>query len=144
MAPRTHAVLAIDDDDIEDRGAVLEAFATEHGVPFELLRLPRKDVPVLAPLEGAEAGDAARAIIVFASARAWKGCAGVSPACRELVASVRKTLLDRGEQPTVLWLTPRPENATDAHLPGTGPQVEEAIAYRLFQAADLPAWDLLT
>lgn len=144
MEGRTHAVLVIDDDDIEERGAVIRAFAERHEVPCELVRLPRGERPALVPVEGLEPQRTVRAIVVFASARAWKGCAGVSPACRELVASARATLRDRGEHVSVLWLTPRPENALDAHLPGSGPQVEEAVAFRLFQPDALPSWDLLT
>ncbi len=143
MAGRTHAVLVIDDDDIEDRGAVIRAFAERHDVPLELTRLPRGETPALAPVAGLEPERTFRAIVVFASARAWKGCAGVSPACRELVAATRAQLAERGEHATVLWLTPRPENALDAHLPGSGPQVEEAVAFRLFQPDALPHWDLL-
>jgi len=144
MAGRTHAVLVIDDDDIEERGSVIAAFAERHEVPCELVRLPRGEKPALTPAPDLPAGAVFRAVIVFASARAWKGCAGASPACRELVARVRAQLEARGEHVTVLWLTPRPENPTDAHLPGSGPQVEEAIGFRLFQPDDPRPWDPLS
>ncbi len=144
MSPEIHAVLVIDDDDIEDRGAVIGAFAKRHAVPFELVRLPRGETPALAAVDGVAPADVERALVVIASARAWKGCAGVSPACRELVATTRATLRARGESTSVLWLTPRPENALDEHLPGSGPQVEEAIAFRLFPDEEPPTWDVLT
>ena len=110
-----------------DRGAVLAARAAERGVPCQVLRLPRGDVPALPLLEHEDqAGELV--IVVFASARAWKGCAGVSPACRELVESLRSDLGARGVHTPILWCTPRPEDIRDAHVPGSGPHLEAAIA----------------
>ncbi|MDJ0523084.1 MAG: glycoside hydrolase family 3 N-terminal domain-containing protein [Planctomycetota bacterium] len=129
-------LLVIDDDDIEDRGALLRRRAAEQGVPFELIRLPRGETPVLEPLTDDSRGRPTRAIVVFASARAWKGCAGVSPACRELVAATRRRLTERDELVDVLWCTPRYEDPRDAHVPGSGPHLEEAIADRIFGSAD--------
>jgi len=131
-----HGIVVIDDDDIEDRGAVLVRLAHERGLVAERVRVPRGEVPALPPIEVESPACAQRAIVVFASARAWKGTSGVSDACRRLVAETDRRIEENEELATTVWCTPRAETSLAPHVPGTGPHLEAALARYLFPDDD--------
>jgi beta-glucosidase-like glycosyl hydrolase len=124
-AARADALVLIDDDDVEERGAVLARRAAGRGLPVTWLRVPRGD-GLGGGVDGAAPG-AQVVLVVFASARAWKGAPGASEPCRRLVGEARAGVLAAGAVPSVIWCAPRPEDDRDAHVPGTGPQVEAAL-----------------
>ncbi len=127
--PGADALLVVDDDGIENRGAVLKRAAADCGLPCEIVRVPDGSGPVLERLQSAWGGKVPvqRAVVVFASARAWKGTSGVSRAGRELVARALERMRAQGEVSTVLWCAPRVEDWRDCQVPGSGPHLERAI-----------------
>ena len=69
----------------------------------------------------------------MASVRAWKGASGVSQALAKQVALLEQGAEARGVRLQLVWLAPRP-GRRGVHVPGTGPDVEEALAEVLFAA----------
>jgi hypothetical protein len=67
-------------------------------------------------------------LVVIASARAWKGTSGVSPACLGEVEGSAERLHEAGAHVDVVWCTPRGVGTAGAHLPGSGPHLEHALA----------------
>jgi beta-glucosidase-like glycosyl hydrolase len=120
-----HALLVLDDDGMEGRGLVLLDRARRAGVDARLERPPQVHAAA-----GAEAPRASRTVVVFASPRAWKGCAGASaPLCARL-DGLRAAAAGRGERLRVVLCAS--DGEADARLEGTGPDLEAAIADRLF------------
>ncbi len=124
-------LVVIDDDGIEDRGRVLAGHAEAHR-PVHLLRVTDNPAEELAKLHRPR-GNESWTIVVMASARGWKGASGVSPACLEMVDNIQ-AWLERDIHATskVLWCTPRGVGALGAHIPGSGPHLEEALAEVFF------------
>ncbi|MDA1196023.1 MAG: hypothetical protein O2894_12695, partial [Planctomycetota bacterium] len=114
-------LLLLDDDGVEERGDVLAARAEQAGIPTTRLALSD-------PLPALERGTRT-ALVIFASARAWKGSSGISAACAAQVAAVRAQV--EAASLRTVWLTPRMIALDGIHVPGTGPQVEAALAERL-------------
>jgi hypothetical protein len=77
------------------------------------------------------AGAEGLTVVVMASVRAWKGASGVSPRLAAVLADVRARAEALGTPLQVVWLAPR-ALGEGVHLPGGGPDVEEALAERLF------------
>jgi len=127
------ALWILDDDAPAGRGQILGERARQAGVPccrLDASRVQQDASPV-------PSGPLA-AIVVFASIRAWKGAAGVSPKGLEAVGHLLARLEGPMESIQVIWCAPAvPLEATDRvrhfHLPGTGPQVESALAEALFE-----------
>lgn len=115
----------VDDDAIPERGRLLEQRAKAAGVAVWTARLG-KDVKPAAP------PGKPTTIVLMASVRAWKGSANVSVAGEATFAAC---LAASGGRAQSVWLTPRaPERLPcTLHLPGTGPDVEAALADRLFE-----------
>jgi len=116
-------VWVVDDDDTTDRGEVLVRRGRAAGVEVVVLRV-RRDAPAPALPDGAAPG----ALVLMASVRAWKGDPVCSRAASDLV--VRAAARAAGTT-SVLSLAPRPLLGS-LHVPATGPDVETAIADRLF------------
>jgi beta-glucosidase-like glycosyl hydrolase len=119
-------LVLVDDDDVPDRGRVLAERAKAAGVEVVTLRLSRSS--------GSPAvnGLSATTVVVMSSVRAWKGAARVSPAGAALVDRV---VANSKGAARVAWLSPRPPDGPFAlHVPGTGSDVEAALAKRLFGA----------
>ena len=128
-------VVVIDDDGIEGRGRVLAAAAAQEQTPCALLRVSGEEGGGRYDLPPHVAGGL-WLVVVFASARAWKGASGVSPACRETVGRVTRWIEeDRKGHVGVIWCTPRPDGRAGAHLPGSGPHLEAALAASIWPAA---------
>ncbi len=134
--PSMDGVVVIDDDDMEGRGTVLMEQAARHGRVGEVVRVPRGEEPALEPIGRDLPGCPNRAIVVFASARAWKGSPGARPACISLVEATRRRIEAAHEDATVIWCGPRRESRPAEHLPGTGPHLEAALAAVLFPEED--------
>lgn len=119
---RGAVLVVVDDDATDDRGRVLAARGAQAGVAVHLERFAQGRAT--APLRGDLAADA---VVCMASVRAWKGAASVSEgALARVVALVERASIDV----QVVSLTPRPIGM-GVHVPGTGPDVESAIADRL-------------
>jgi hypothetical protein len=113
-------ILVIDDDDVAARGEVLRRRGLAVGSQVVLVRAGREGLRVPPP-----AGLAPDVVVVMSSVRAWKGDANLSPASLALARTFRASGCP------FVWLTPRP--AFDGpHIPGTGPDVEEALAACFF------------
>jgi hypothetical protein len=67
----------------------------------------------------------------MASVRAWKGASGVSRDLEAVLGEVAAQAAAGGARLQVVWLTPRPRGE-GVFLPGGGPDVERALAERLF------------
>ncbi len=122
-------VVVLDDDDVASRGRILAERGRQAGVPVSVVRVPRGEQAPEALLSGG-----GFSVVVMASVRAWKGASGVSP---KLIASLEPLLaqaLSAGAPVQCAWLAPRAARA-GLHLPGTGPDVEEALAEALFRSA---------
>jgi hypothetical protein len=130
--PACDVLVLVDDDGIESRGAVLSREGARRGTAVLSLRVPAEGEAALPELP---ASVRAVGIVVFASARAWKGASGVSPACRRAVASLKAAVESAGGFQQTWWLTPRAEDPLDEHLPGTGPHLEAALVPRLMRPA---------
>jgi beta-glucosidase-like glycosyl hydrolase len=113
-------VVVLDDDDDPSRGAVIEARARKAGARVVILRVARQGPPPAVP-----SGLEASVVVVMASVRAWKGSSDLSPAGRETLAQIAD------DETPVVGMKPRIDGST-FHLPGTGPDVEAAVADRLF------------
>jgi len=129
-------LVLLDDDAMEDRGAVLAAAAAAHDTPVVHLRVPAGDTFSMPELDLEEPALLSVAIVVFAAARGWKGSSGASEACATLAQQVAGAVWEREGLPSTVWCAPRPGGFGDLHLPGTGPQVERALARRLFPTDD--------
>lgn len=128
LVPERDWLLVIDDDDLPDRGRVLAERGRRAGVPVGIVRLPRGERPPAASPVGN-----GWTVVVMASIRAWKGTAGVSPLASEVVGDIARRAREEGTRLSLLWLAPSPGEG-GVHLPGTGPDVEEAIGEVLFPA----------
>jgi beta-glucosidase-like glycosyl hydrolase len=121
-------VLVLDDDGIPTRGAVLAEAGRNAGVPVTVVRLPSGERPsTLCPVSGGWT------VVVMASIRAWKGSPNVSAVASEVAESLRAEAAERGCRIAFVWATPR-AGAEGVHVPGTGPDVEAALAEVLFPA----------
>lgn len=129
LAPERRWVLVLDDDAVPLRGRVLAEAGRRAGVPVTVLRAAADGAPPEADLP---AGGAT--VVVMASVRAWKGAAGVSPALQERLRRLAAAAGARGLPLRWVWLTPRP-GGPGVHVPGTGPDVEAALAERLLPAS---------
>lgn len=118
-------IVVIDDDATADRGLVLERRAKAAGVGAVIVRLGKGQPP-----PRIEAGSAPTAIVVMSSVRAWKGASDLSEAGRSLLAY----LSEAAPAAIVVRMTPR-AGAFGIHMPGTGPDLESALADRWFPAA---------
>jgi hypothetical protein len=70
-------------------------------------------------------------VVVMSSVRAWKGAANLSPAGQALLERLKAAGRRGGGSARVIWCAPTPPPG-EVHVPGTGPDVEGAIADRLF------------
>jgi beta-N-acetylhexosaminidase len=125
IRPERRALLVLDDDGVALRGTVLARSAAARGVRVEVLRVPEAGAAT-----GLLAERGSLTVVVLASVRAWKGASGVSPALARLVAAASP---DPGAERQWIWLAPRAARGA-VHLPGTGPDVERALAEALFGA----------
>jgi beta-glucosidase-like glycosyl hydrolase len=118
-------IVVLDDDGLPGRGRVLEEAARRAGVPATVVNLPGGDVPPerLAVREGT-------AVVLMASIRAWKGASGVSDAGRRAVGALEASAREEGRPLRLVCCGPRPLPGA-LHVPGTGPDVERALAERL-------------
>lgn len=132
-------LVLVDDDAMERRGTVLAAAAQEHGVPVVWLRAGESEVLDVPHVDLPGDEDAGVVVVVFAQARAWKGASGASEACRVLVERLREELARRDDVVDVIWCAPRCGPAGDVHMPGNGPQVEQALAERIFPGPGEPS-----
>jgi beta-glucosidase-like glycosyl hydrolase len=121
-------LLVLDDDDVSSRGRVLAEAGRRARVPVGVVRVPRGERP---PADAPVAGG--WTAVVMASVRAWKGASGVSPATAEVVATLREAAERSGGRLRLVWCAPHAP-AGEVHVPGTGPQVEAALAEVLFGA----------
>jgi beta-glucosidase-like glycosyl hydrolase len=114
----------VDDDAIPERGRLLEQRAKAAGVTVWIARLGKDAKPSTPPGKPTT-------IVVISSVRAWKGAANVSKAGEATYAAC---LAASGGRAQSVWLSPRaPESLPiTLHLPGAGPDVESALADRLF------------
>lgn len=125
-------LVLVDDDGIEERGDVLAAAAADEDVPVVRLRVGEDTSFAVPAVEPEFGGFVSVTVVAFAQARAWKGGSGVSAACRTLVDAVRQAVHDAEGMPNVIWCAPRGDGFADTLIPGNGPQVEGALAARLF------------
>lgn len=128
VGPEKHWLLVLDDDQVPERGGVLAEAGRRAGVPVTVVRAAPGGLPPEAELPASGA-----TVVVMASVRAWKGASGVSPALAEAAARLRRLAAGRGAPLRWIWLAPRPAGP-GWHLPGTGPDVEQALAELLFPA----------
>jgi hypothetical protein len=128
LVPEARAVLVLDDDGVDLRGRTLAQAADRAGVRCEIVHVKEGQRPHA--LLG-EPGDLT--VVVMASVRAWKGASGVSPALATLVAGARAA--GEGETRQWAWLAPRAPRR-GVHVPGTGPDVERALAECLFPPSE--------
>lgn len=114
-------ITVLDDDGSPDRGRVLSERGRAAAVPVTVVR--SADGPDLAtrPVKGPWT------LVVMSSVRAWKGASNLSPAGKAAVDAA----LASPAPPQVVWLAPLARHG-DVHVPGTGPDVESALADRLF------------
>ena len=115
-------VAVLDDDGVPERGLVLAERGRRAGVPVTVLR--SKDGP---SAEGSPVREG-WTVVVMSSVRAWKGAANLSPAGRAVLDGL---VGDARSRARVVWCSPMPRPG-DLHVPGTGPDVEAALADRLF------------
>ena len=116
----------VDDDGIAERGRLLLERAKAAGIATYVARLS-KDGPPPAPLPKRAKPTT---IVVMSSVRAWKGESDLSTQGRTLAEQL--LLASEGAAQSV-WMTPRaPMPAVGIHLPGLGPDIEAALADRLF------------
>lgn len=118
-------IVVIDDDATVDRGLVLERRGKAAGVGVVIVRLGKGQPP-----PRIEAGAQPSAIVVMSSVRAWKGASDLSEAGRALLSF----LSEAAPQADVVRLSPR-AGSFGIHVPGTGPDVEAALADRWFPSA---------
>ncbi len=118
-------IVVIDDDATTDRGLVLERRAKAAGVGVVIVRLGKGQ-----PSPRIDAGAAPAAIVVMSSVRAWKGASDLS----EMGRSLLSYLSTAARSAIVVRMTPR-AGTYGIHLPGTGPDVETALADRWFPPA---------
>jgi hypothetical protein len=126
LAAERSWVLVLDDDGVPHRGRVLAEHGRRASVPVTIVSRPAAELPPEASLPAAGA-----TVVVMASVRAWKGASGVSPALAQQVALLVQGAERRGARLQQVWLAPRP-GAHGIHVPGTGPDVERALAEVLF------------
>lgn len=119
--PEVADLLIIDDDAERGCGAVLAAAADAAGVSWERYSPTHDANPPDSPQSGAVA-------IVFARARGWKGCAGISEAG---LAAARRWQ-DAGA--SVVWCAPV-RGGPGPLIPGGGTAIETALAEALFRAS---------
>ncbi len=134
--PEPDLLVLIDDDGMEDRGDVLAAAAAATNTPVLRICVPQNADAPLPELHAQHEGHPHTAFVVFASARAWKGASGVSEAGLACVKRLRMALDAQDAFAEVIWCAPTPGSMFDRHLPGTGPQVERALARALFPDLD--------
>ena len=122
----TQWVLILDDDDVPLRGRALEAAGREAGVPVQVVRLARGDVPPEAcPVTGGWT------VVLMASGRSSKGTRGLSPAAFEALRRIEAAAVD--QEHGIRWIVCGPELPLPGiHVPGSGPEIEAALARRLF------------
>ncbi|MFO0932668.1 MAG: glycoside hydrolase family 3 N-terminal domain-containing protein [Planctomycetota bacterium] len=123
---RGQRVLVVDDDDTTDRGEVLARRGAAAGVEVDVVRIRRDQPPPPVPSAWQPA-----AILLMSSVRAWKGHPICSQAATDVVIGVSRRA-ERGST-VVISLAPRPLLGS-LHVPATGPDVESALADRLFPA----------
>jgi len=118
-------LVVVDDDDTPDRGLVLARRGAAAGVEVRVVRMEKgvPQVPVPATVVPA-------VVVLMASVRAWKGTSNASQGATDLAASLVRRAAGRAQ---LVALTPR-RGAANVHVPGTGPDVEEALADRFFGA----------
>jgi beta-glucosidase-like glycosyl hydrolase len=129
VRPERSWVLVLDDDGVPQRGRALAERGRRAGVPVTIVSRPTAGLPPEATLPAAGA-----TLVVMASVRAWKGASGVSPELSAQLALLDQGALARSGRLQHVWLAPRP-GPRGAHVPGTGPDVEEALADVLFPSA---------
>lgn len=129
LEPERSWVLVLDDDGVPQRGRVLAEAGRRAGVPVTIVHRPTQELPPEARLSAAGG-----TLVVLASVRAWKGASGVSPALAAQIDQVEQAARSRGAPLQVVWLTPRP-GPGGLHVPGTGPDVERALAEALLPSA---------
>lgn len=118
------ALLFLDEDLLEGRGETLLRRAKDANLAYVQV-LPPEPKGVELPRAAATA-----TLVVCASPRAWKGAAGASPSTQERIQALRASAAVQGTRLRVLLLASMGE--AEAVLYGTGPQVEAAVATRLF------------
>lgn len=128
LRPEASAVLVLDDDGRLERAGVLRERAEAAGVRFACLRVPDEDV--LPPPAFFRGGCT---VVTMSGVRAWKGAAGISMRTDGLQLDLVQ--LARDIEEPLQWVSMTPlAGWSGLHLPGTGPQVESALADRLFPA----------
>jgi hypothetical protein len=127
---RGQRVLVVDDDDTTDRGEVLVRRGKAAGIEVDVVRIRRDQPPPPVPAAWQPA-----AILLMSSVRAWKGHPICSQAATDVVIGVsrRATAGTTAGSTAVISLAPRPLLGS-LHVPATGPDVEAALADRLFPA----------
>jgi beta-glucosidase-like glycosyl hydrolase len=128
LKPEGEWLLVLDDDDVSHRGRVLAEAGRRAGVPVTVARVSRQD---LAP--EADPPPRGATVVVMAGVRAWKGASGVSPVLRTRLEGLERAAAERGTRLDQVWMAPRP-GRRGIHLPGTGPDLERALAEVLFPA----------
>jgi beta-glucosidase-like glycosyl hydrolase len=129
LRPEAEWLLVLDDDDVAHRGRVLAEAGRKAGVPVTVARIGRQE---LAP--EADPPPRGATVVVMARVRAWKGASGVSPALTARLEHLERHAALRGTRLDQVWMAPRP-GRRGVHLPGTGPDLERALAEVLFPGA---------
>lgn len=117
-------VLLVDDDDDATRGELLRQALEAEGIEVVIVRLRKGSPPPTLK------GLAPAVVVLFSSVRAWKG----DPVCSAAALGLVSSLLARSDEgagaPVLVALTPRPLPGVGplCHVPGTGPDVEAAVA----------------
>jgi len=125
--PERRWVVVLDDDDLPLRGRVLAERGRQAGVAVSVVRVPRGEQAPEALLAGG-----GFTVVVMASVRAWKGASGVSPQLIGCLEPLLALAVESGTPVQSVWLAPRAARQ-GLHLPGTGPDVEQALAEVLFR-----------
>ena len=117
----SECVLVLDDDDVPERGAILQACGLEVGVPVDVVRAFDASCPD--PERGT--------VVVMASVRSSKGPGGLRPAGRAALDRMRRVVGQEGRPVRFVWCGPVPPDGA-VHVPGAGEAVERALSQRLF------------
>ncbi len=122
LAAERNWLTVLDDDGAPGRGLVLSERGRAASVPVTVVRSADGPDLVTRPVSGRWT------LVVMSSVRAWKGSSNLSPAGQAAVDAA----LAAKDPPQVVWLSPLARHG-DVHVPGTGPDVEAALADRLFR-----------